>query len=258
MTTSSINPKPVLFGDSFRVQGEKASSAAAQLVKETEARGEAACFVTAPFVEPGDSVVLTGQEARTYQEITAKARKQAIFKLGQALPLEIIGTLMGQHKKAGEPHPFKVRVMKRVSDDLVQTSRAQIEALMANSKIVNAADILPEGQAEDAGALIKNVDEASFSAEVEESELPVLIDFWAPWCGPCKAIEPLVEELAEENQGRLKVVKVNLDENPGLADQLNVMSIPALLVFKNGDEVARQIGASGKSKIVKLLSSHLD
>ena len=148
--------------------------------------------------------------------------------------------------------------MKRVSDDLVQTSRAQIEALMANSKIVNAADILPEGQAEDAGALIKNVDEASFSAEVEESELPVLIDFWAPWCGPCKAIEPLVEELAEENQGRLKVVKVNLDENPGLADQLNVMSIPALLVFKNGDEVARQIGASGKSKIVKLLSSHLD
>ena len=102
------------------------------------------------------------------------------------------------------------------------------------------------------------MDEASFSAEVEESELPVLIDFWAPWCGPCKAIEPLVEELAEENQGRLKVVKVNLDENPGLADQLNVMSIPALLVFKNGDEVARQIGASGKSKIVELLSSHLD
>lgn len=101
------------------------------------------------------------------------------------------------------------------------------------------------------------VTDASFPAEVERSPLPVLLDMWAPWCGPCQTIAPAIEELAAENAGRLRVAKMNVDENPVTAERFNVRSIPALLVFKDGREVDRIVGAQPKSAIVRRLEPFL-
>ena len=89
----------------------------------------------------------------------------------------------------------------------------------------------------------------NFEEKVLKSDIPVLVDLWAPWCGPCKAIGPTVNELAEEYISRLKVVKLNIDESPELATRYNVMSIPTLLIFKDGKVEEQIIGLVGKDKI---------
>lgn len=91
--------------------------------------------------------------------------------------------------------------------------------------------------------LVKQVSEADFQQEVLESALPVLVDFWAPWCGPCKRLAPVVDALAEEYAGKLKVCKINVDDNPNLAAKFQVMSIPTLVAFKGGQAEGRVIGA---------------
>ncbi|MDP6849335.1 MAG: thioredoxin [Planctomycetota bacterium] len=88
----------------------------------------------------------------------------------------------------------------------------------------------------------QDVTEADFQTEVLDSEKPVLVDFWAPWCGPCKAMGPAVDKLAEEMGEKVKVVKLDIDQSPGVASQLGVMSIPTFIVFKNGTEAARKMG----------------
>jgi thioredoxin 1 len=100
------------------------------------------------------------------------------------------------------------------------------------------------GSASAGKAAPQAVTDASFEAEVLRSKLPVLVDFWAPWCGPCRMIAPAVEQVAQTYAGRARVVKVNIDENPMLARQFQVMSIPTLMVFKNGQPVKRQVGAN--------------
>ena len=95
------------------------------------------------------------------------------------------------------------------------------------------------------------VTDDNFDAEVRQADVPVVVDFWAEWCGPCKMIGPALEELSEEYGGQVKIAKVNVDENPGLAQQFNVMSIPTLIVFKDGAEVQRVIGAKGKAQLLE-------
>lgn len=99
-----------------------------------------------------------------------------------------------------------------------------------------------------AGA-VKEVTDNNFAAEVLESEVPVLVDFWAPWCGPCRRVSPVVEEIADERGEALKVVKLNIDDNQETAIKFNVMSIPTLMLFKHGELQKTVIGAYPKRKI---------
>jgi thioredoxin 2 len=97
------------------------------------------------------------------------------------------------------------------------------------------------------------VTDATFSADVERSPLPVLLDLWAAWCGPCQMIAPVVEQLAKEMAGRVRVAKLNVDENPVIAERFQIRSIPALLILKSGQEIDRIVGAQPKSEIVRRL-----
>ena len=99
---------------------------------------------------------------------------------------------------------------------------------------------------------IVNITNANFKEEVLDSDKKVLVDFWAPWCGPCRMVSPIVDEIAEENAS-IKVAKINIDEQPQLASQYGVMSIPTLMVFENGDVVEKAVGARNKTFILQML-----
>ncbi len=96
----------------------------------------------------------------------------------------------------------------------------------------------------------KTVSDQDWDTEVLKSDTPVLVDFWAEWCGPCRMVGPVVEEIAQEKAGELKVVKLNVDDSPDTARKYRVMSIPTIMVFSGGDEKKRIVGARGKSQIL--------
>jgi thioredoxin 1 len=101
------------------------------------------------------------------------------------------------------------------------------------------------------------VTDASFKQEVLESELPVLVDFWAPWCGPCRMVAPVVDEISELYNGQIKVVKINTDENPSVASQYGIRSIPTLMIFKGGQRVDMVVGAVPKTTLSTTLEKYL-
>ena len=104
---------------------------------------------------------------------------------------------------------------------------------------------------------IKNLSLDNFDNEISSSKIPVLVDFWAEWCGPCKMLGPILEEISEELKDKLQVVKVNLDENQDLAMKYSIRSIPTLLLFKGGELVDTKVGLLPKSDLVEWLSSKL-
>jgi thioredoxin len=106
-------------------------------------------------------------------------------------------------------------------------------------------------------AEIPILSEATFQSEVLGSELPVLVDFTAVWCGPCKMLDPLVKQLAQEWSGKVKIVKLDVDDNPQLSIDYQVMSVPTLMLFKNGKPVERQSGYHPKDKLVKKFGPHI-
>jgi thioredoxin 1 len=101
--------------------------------------------------------------------------------------------------------------------------------------------------------MVAEISDNSFKSDVLESTEPVLVDFWAPWCGPCRMIAPMVEELAAENRGSVKVTKLNIDDNPEAAQNYGVSSIPTLMIFKNGEVVERMVGVQPKSRLQQAL-----
>lgn len=104
---------------------------------------------------------------------------------------------------------------------------------------------------------VAEVKEADFKEVVLDSELPVLVDFWAPWCGPCRMVAPVVEEIAQQYEGKVKVVKLNTDENPQIASQYGIRSIPTLIVFKDGEKKDMVVGAVPKTTLSNTLEKHL-
>jgi len=106
---------------------------------------------------------------------------------------------------------------------------------------------------ENSKSLEVEVNGNNFKQEVLESTVPVLVDFWAPWCMPCRMLAPIIEKLAEENEGKLKVCKLNTDENQNIAAQYGIQGIPTLIVFKEGKEVGRTVGVMSKEKLQEKL-----
>ncbi|HVW80057.1 MAG TPA: thioredoxin [Mycobacteriales bacterium] len=107
------------------------------------------------------------------------------------------------------------------------------------------------------GAATKTVTDATFDAEVLGSDVPVLVDFWAEWCGPCKMVAPVLEEIAAEHAGKIVVAKVNTDENPEITRRYQVMSIPTMSVFKGGEVVKSIVGAKPKAALLRDLEAYL-
>ena len=102
-----------------------------------------------------------------------------------------------------------------------------------------------------------HVTDGTFEAEVIQSDMPAIVDFWAPWCGPCHMIAPILEEIASDYDGKLKVTKLDVDQNPQVATQFGVMSIPTMILFKDGEAVERLIGYMPKERLLEKITPHL-
>lgn len=104
--------------------------------------------------------------------------------------------------------------------------------------------------------LIVNSSDANFEQDVLKADTPVLVDFWAAWCGPCKAIAPVLEELADDYKDKVKVVKIDVDDNPEIASQFGIRSIPTIMIFKEGEKVDMAMGLQPKDQLVALIDKH--
>ena len=108
-----------------------------------------------------------------------------------------------------------------------------------------------------ASELIKHISDASFDADVLKSATPVLVDYWAEWCGPCKMIAPILEEVSKDYDGRLQIAKMNVDENRAVPEKFGIRGIPTLMLFKGGELAATKVGALSKAQLTAFLDGHL-
>ena len=104
---------------------------------------------------------------------------------------------------------------------------------------------------------VQSIKDDAFESEVVNSSIPVLIDFWAEWCGPCKEISSVLEEIADEMKNKLKIVKINIDENPNIPNQYGIQSIPTLIIFKKGEPIATKIGGGIKSELLTWIKTSI-
>jgi thioredoxin 1 len=193
---------------------------------------------------------------RTLDEAISKAAKQYA---GQALiaRVDLLSNPQTQRDYGNLAAPALVTLAKDNGSRKVKSQAGSIQATDVQAHIDY---LLGKGPAPKTAAPASNgntassangsqttpqvVTDATFDGEVLKSQTPVLVDFWAPWCGPCRMIAPVVEQMAQKYAGRAKVVKVNVDDNPRIAQQFQIMSIPTLMVFKNGSAIKRQVGAN--------------
>lgn len=130
--------------------------------------------------------------------------------------------------------------------------------LLGSGRVIPAASSIPKSLGKETlVANVLDVTDASWEQEVLNADLPVMVDFWAPWCGPCKMLSPVVDELARDLDGRLKVVKCNTDEARPVAGRYQIISIPQLLLFKNGKVVEQVMGFQPKQRILERIEKHL-
>jgi len=104
---------------------------------------------------------------------------------------------------------------------------------------------------------VNHVSDSSFEQEVIQSQVPVLVDYWAEWCGPCKMIAPILDEASRDYDGRVRIAKLNVDDNQAMASKYGIRGIPTLMLFKGGEVVATKVGALSKSQLAQFLDSHL-
>ena len=104
---------------------------------------------------------------------------------------------------------------------------------------------------------MKNITDESFEADIKQSTLPIVVDFWAEWCGPCRMLSPVLDELSEDLAGKVSIVKMNIDENPEIPTRFGIRSIPTLMIFKDGKQVAVQTGGSPKSSLKSWIESNI-
>ena len=131
----------------------------------------------------------------------------------------------------------------------VQSPTAQLQTVPPQTANISAVPARPQG--------LITVDDHQFDELIMNSELPVLVDIWAPWCGPCRLVSPVVDAIASTYKGRLQVAKLNVDENPNTATRYEVRSIPTLLLFKQGQVVERLTGAVPRSRLTEMVEQHL-
>ncbi|AFC70598.1 thioredoxin [Rickettsia australis] len=105
--------------------------------------------------------------------------------------------------------------------------------------------------------MANNVTDSSFKKEVLESDLPVLVDFWAEWCGPCKMLTPIIDEISKELKGKVKVLKMNIDENPNISSEYGIRSIPTIMLFKNGEQKDTKIGLQQKNSLLDWINKSI-
>ncbi|KQK00500.1 thioredoxin M1, chloroplastic [Brachypodium distachyon] len=161
---------------------------------------------------------------------------------------------------ASPPHvaAFSLSPRPRFARAVTLCRRARAAPLLRSCTRSRGASLVCAAQGQDTAIQVSDVNKSTWQSLVVESELPVLVEFWASWCGPCKMIDPVIGKLSKEYEGKLKCYKLNTDENPDMATQFGIRSIPTMLIFKNGEKKDTVIGAVPESTLVTCVEKYVE